>query len=55
MVSNHFKSLLKYETGLLAPINFRGNHSIATCFLHYAPEEIPEYLSKFGKLREFLK
>ncbi len=32
---------------------YRGTHSIAVYYLHFAPEENPEYLSHFGKWNNF--
>ncbi len=43
------KSLLKSGTSLLAHSTFKGSHSIAACYLHFAPEEKPEYPLHFVK------
>ncbi len=36
--------------GLLSLSTVRVSHSIAVCYLHFASEENPEYLSHVGKL-----
>ncbi len=43
------QSLLKSGTGVLALSTFTGTRSIAACYIHFAPEENPEYLSHFGR------
>ncbi len=45
---NHIKSLVKHGTSLLLCTTFKATHSIAACYLHFAPEENPDYLSHFG-------
>ncbi len=50
---SHLNSLKKKrhsDNSQLVPCTFRGTHSIAACYLHFAPEENPEYLSHFGVL-----
>ncbi len=36
-------------TGLLAPSNVKGTHTISACYLYFAPDENSGYLSDFRK------
>ncbi len=47
--SGDFTSFVKGGTRLLVSSIFRGTHSIADSYLHFAPEENSEYHSHFGK------